>query len=146
MSIVGSLDAIAVKVEAVSGIKRAYSVGVATDARPIPRNIDTTPVATVYMGSGEGGSGNFETVLITPTVDVWASGDDAAYANKTLAQLIDPLRDAFRSDMNLGGECTRCQMVGWDAPAAQTVGDRTYMVLPVRLEVLIERFGSDATA
>ena len=146
MSIVGSLDAIAIKVEAVDGIKRAYSLGLASGSRPIPRNIDSTPVATVYMGGAEGHSGNFEAVLMSPTVDVWMIADDAGIANKTLAQLLDPLRNAFRVDMNLGGECTRCEMVGWDEPSPQQVGDRTFLVLRVRLEVLIERFGSDATA
>lgn len=146
MSIVGSLDAIATKVDAVAGIKRAYAVGVASDVRPIPSSIDDTPVAVVWMGSGEGGTGNYEVVLMTPTVDIWVAADNAAYANRTLASFLDPVRNAMRSDMNLGGECTRCVMAGWDEPTTETVGERTFLVLPIRLEVLIERFGSDATA
>lgn len=146
MSIVGSLDAIATKIDAVTGIKRAYSVGVASDVRPIPRGIDDTPVAVVWMGGGEGGTGNYEVVLMSPVVDIWAAADDAAWANRTLANFLDPVRNAMRSDMNLGGECTRCVMTGWDDPTTETVGGRAYLVLPIRLEVLIERFGSDATA
>ena len=146
MSIVGSLDAIAVKVEAVSGIKRCYSVGVASDVRPIPRGIDDTPVATVWMGAGEGGSGNAEAIIMEPVVDIWARADDAGYANKTLAQFVDLMRTAFRADMDLGGECTRCQMLGWYDPETEEVNGREYLVLPIRLEVLIERYASDATA
>lgn len=146
MSIVGSLDAIATKIGAVAGIKRAYAVGVASDVRPIPRSIDDTPVAIVWMGAGEGGSGNYEVVLMTPTVDIWVAADDAGYANKTLARFLDPVRASFRSDMTLGGECTRSQMTGWDDPTTETVGDRSFLVLPIRAEVLIERLGTDASA
>ena len=146
MSVVGSLDAIATKVGAISGIKKCYSVGVASDVRPIPRGIDDTPVAVVWIGSGEMASGNAEAVLMTPVVDIWVLADDAGYANKTLANFIDPARNAFRADMDLGGQAARCIMTGWDDPVTQEVNTKTFLILPIRLEVLIERFASDASA
>ena len=141
MSTVGSLDAIAHKVQSVAGIRRCYSVGVAGDVRPIPRGLDDTIVGTVWVGSGSMGSGGAEALVISPTVDLWARADDAGHANKALLVLIDPLRAAFRQDMDLGGECTRCSMVGWDEPDVEEVDGRSNLVLPIRLEVLIESFG-----
>ena len=146
MSVVGSLDAIAVKAEAVTGIKRVYSVGVSASVRPIPRGIDDGPVGTVWIGSGDMQGGNAEHVSMSPTLDIWVRADDAGYANKTLAQFIDPMRDAFRLDMDLGGECSRCHMTGWDEPETQEVNGNPYLILPIRLDVLVTRYASDATA
>lgn len=149
MSILGSLDAIAVKAETVSGLKRCYSAtgsGISSTIRPIPRGIDDGPVGVVWVGSGETTGGNIEHVVIDVTLDIWVRADDPGYAYKTIVGFIDPIRNAFRSDMNLGGEATRCQFAGWDEPQTETVGDRTFLILPVRLDLLVTRYASDATA
>jgi len=147
MSVVGSLDAIADKAQDnMATLKRAYAVGVAADVNPIPRGIDDTPVGIVRIGAGQMESGNHEHVVFPVTLECWAAADNPAWANDVLMDCIDEARDAFRADMNLGGEAQRCQMVGWDELENQTVGDRTYLILPIRLEVLITRHGHDATA
>ena len=146
MSTVGSLDAIATKVDAITGIKKAYSVGVASGVAPIPRSIDDGPVAMVMLRGASQASGNAEALLLDVAVEVWVQADSAGYANKTLLQFVDLMRTAMRTDMNLGGECTRCSLVDIDALDAQTVNDRNWLILPFVLEVLIERFDSDATA
>jgi len=146
MSIVGSLDKIALKAQTnMTGLKRAYSVGV-SGVRPIPRTIDDGPVGTVWVGSGEMASGNAEHIIFTPTLDVWVPASHIGYANKTALAFIDLARTTFRTDMNLGGECTRCSMVGWAEPETQDVGSKPYLVLPIQLEVLLTRYNSDATS
>lgn len=147
MSVVGSLDAIAYKAqENMSGLKRCYAVGV-TNVRPIPRSIDDGPVGTVWVGSGEMNGGNAEHVVMSVTLDIWTlSGTNPGLANKALAQFIDRARTAFRADMNLGGEATRCEMVGWEQPEPVEEAGKQYLVLPIKLEVLITRYGADATA
>ena len=145
MSVVGTLDAIAVKANGIAGLKQAYAVGVSV-ARPIPRNIDDTPVATVWIGAGEMEGGNAEHVTFYPTLDIWCAAENAAWANKTLTQFIDLARTAFRTDMNMGGEATRCHMVGWGEPEVEDIGERTFLVLPIQLSVLITRYGADATS
>ena len=146
MSVVGSLDAIATKAKTMAGLKNAYSAGIDSDVRPIPRGIDDTPVGIVRMGEGAMEGGNHEHVVFPVTLEVWASADNAAWANQTLTGFIDKARTAFRSDMNLGGDAQRCQMIGWSELETETVGDRAYLVLPIRLEVLITRYASDASA
>jgi hypothetical protein len=146
MSTVGSLDAIATKVGSIAGIKRCYGVGASSDVRPIPQGIDDPPVAVVIFDGAEQASGHAEALVLSVTVDIWARATNAGYANKTLLTFIDLARTAFRADMDLGGECTRCSMVGADALQPEDVNGQQYLVLPIRLEVLIERFASDATA
>jgi len=149
MSVLGSLDAIAVKAEGMAGLKKCYSAtggGVSASLRPIPRGIDDGPVGVVWIGSAEGNSGNAEHLVFGPILDIWCPAEDAGHAYKTLAAFPDLARTAFRSDMNLGGQCTRCEFVGWDEPASEDVNGRTFLVLPIRLEVLIHRYASDATA
>jgi hypothetical protein len=149
MSLVGSLDAIAVKAETMSGLKRCYSAtggGVSSTLRPIPRSIDDTPVGVVWIGSAEMAGGNSEFLIVDVRVDVWVRADDAGWAYKTLAAFPDLARTAFRSDMDLGGQATRCQLTGWDEPESETVNERQFLVLPLRLGLLIVRQASDATA
>jgi len=149
MSIVGSLDAIAVKAEGMAGLKRCYSAtggGVSATLRPIPRGIDDGPVGVVWIGSADGNSGNAEHLVFTPVLDIWVPAENAGYAYKTLAAFPDLARTAFRTDMNLGGECTRCEFRGWDDPESETVDGRSFLILPIRLEVLIHRYASDASA
>lgn len=148
MSLVGSIDAIATKVDAISGIKRAYAVGAAADVRPIPRGIDDTPVATVYLRdwSLPSGSGNAETLLATVRVDIWARADDAGAAIFTLSPYVDLVLTAIRSDMDLGGECTRSSILGGPGLEPEEVNGRQYLVLPVDIEVYTHRFAADASA
>ena len=149
MSVVGSLDAIAVKAETMAGLKRVYSAtggGVSSTIRPIPRNVDDGPVGVVWLGSGDMAGGNAEDLLITSTLDIWVRADDPGYAYRTLAAFVDLARTAFRSDMNLGGECTRCQLVGFNEPETETVNDRQFLVLPIRLDIYITRYAYDASA
>lgn len=146
MSVVGSLDAIATKVDAVTGIKKAYSVGVAADVSPIPRGVEDGPIAVVILRGATQASGNAEALLLDVAVEVWVQADNAGYANRTLLQFVDLMRTAFRTDMNLGGECTRASLAGVEGLDAQTVNERTWLILPFAVEVLIERYASDATA
>lgn len=149
MSVVGSLDAIAVKAETMSGLKRCYSAtggGVSSTIRPIPRGIDDGPVGVVWIGSGTTEGGNHEHVTVDVRLDIWVPADEPGYAYKTLTAFCDLARTAFRSDMDLGGQATRCQFTGWDEPYAEEVNGRQYMVLPIRLDTLITRYASDASA
>ena len=148
MSILGSLDAVAVKAGAITGIKRCYSAtggGVSSTLRPIPRSIDDTPVAVVWLGSGDMASANEEFLHVELRLDIWVRADDPGWAYKTLAAFPDLCLTAFRSDMDLGGQATRCQMTGWDEPEGETVNERQYLVLPIRLGLLIVRQATDAT-
>lgn len=146
MSTVGSLDAIATKVDAVTGIKKAYSVGVASDVSPMPRGIDDGPVALVMLRGASQASGNAEALLLDVGVDVWVPADNAGWAHKTLVQFVDLFRTAFRTDMNLGGQCTRCSMLGFGDVTSEVLGERTWLIMPFDVEVLIERFAADASA
>lgn len=146
MSLVGSIDAIATKVGNVTGIKKAYAVGADSDVRPIPRGIDDTPVATVYLTTWEANTGNAENLLATVRVDIWAAGDNPGWAIKTLSAFVDLVRNAIRTDMNLGGECTRSSILGGSGFEPEEVNGRPYLVLPIDIEVYTYRFGSDATA
>jgi hypothetical protein len=149
MSVVGSLDAIAVKAETMAGLKRCYSAtggGVSSAIRPIPRGVDDGPVGVVWIGSATTQGGNAEHLVIDARLDIWVQAADPGYAYKTLAAFCDLARTAFRSDMDLGGEAARCQFVGWDEPEAEEANGRTYLVLPLRLETLIVRLASDASA
>jgi len=149
MSVVGSLDAIAVKAETMTGLKRCYSAtgsGVSSEVRPIPRGIDDGPVGVVWIGSAEGNSGNAEHLLFRPVLDIWVPADNPGWAYKTLAAFIDLAMPVFRTDMNLGGQCTRCEFVGWGDPINETIGERSYLILPIQLEVLILRYAADASA
>ena len=149
MSVVGSLDAIAVKAESMAGLKRCYSAtggGVSSTIRPIPRNVDDGPVGVVWLGSAEVEGGNAEHLIIDVVLDIWVRADDPGYAYRTLTAFCDLARTAFRSDMNLGGEATRCQFGGWSDPETETVNDRSYLVLPIHLPTLITRYASDASA
>jgi len=149
MTVVGSLDAIAVKAETMTGMKRAYSAtggGVSSAIRPIPRGIDDGPVGVVWIGSAEVEGGNSEFLTIHTVLDIWVPAVDSGYAYKTLTAFCDRVRTAFRSDMNLGGQCTRCQFTGWQEPENEEVNGRQFLVLPIQLEVLIVRQADDATA
>lgn len=149
MSVVGSLDAIAVKAETITGLKRCYSAtggGVSSTIRPIPRGIDDGPVGVVWIGPGDTEGGNAEALLVDVRLDIWVQADEAGYAYRTITAFCDLVRTAFRSDMDLGGEATRCQFAGWDEPYAEEVNGRQYLVIPFRLPTLITRFDSDATA
>jgi hypothetical protein len=149
MSLVGSLDAIAVKAETMAGLKRCYSAtggGVSSTVRPIPRSIDDTPVAVVWVGSATCEGGNSEFLAVDVTLDVWVRADDPGYAYKTLTAFCDLARTAFRSDMDLGGQAARCQFLGWNEPETETVDSRQFLILPLRLGLLIVRQASDATA
>ena len=149
MSVVGSLDAIAVKAETMSGLKRCYSAtggGVSAAIRPIPRGIDDGPVGVVWIGSAGTEGGNSEHLVLDTRLDIWVQAENPGFAYKELVAFCDLARAAFRSDMNLGGEAARCEFQGWDEPETETVNDRTYLVLPIRLETLIVRLATDATA
>lgn len=147
MSLTGALDAIAAKAKAsMSSVKNAYAVGTDAGVDPIPRGIDDTPVAMVRIGSGDMQGGNHEHVVFNVTLEVWAAADNAGWAHATLVGCIDQARDTFRADMDLGGDVSRCQMTGWDSFDSQTIGERTFLILPIRLEVLITRYASDASA
>jgi hypothetical protein len=147
MSLTGALDAIAAKAKTgMSNIKNAYAVGTDDGVSPIPRGIEDTPVAMVRLGSGDMQGGNHEHVVFGVTLEVWAAADNAGWAHKTLTGCIDQARTTFRADMDLGGDVSRCQMLGWDGFDSQTIGERTYLILPIRLEVLITRYASDASA
>jgi hypothetical protein len=149
MSVVGALDAIAVKAETMSGLKRCYSAtggGISASLRPIPGGIDDGPVGVIWIGSASVEGGNAEALLINMVLDIWVQADNAGYAYKTLAAFPDRARTAFRSDMDLTGQVTRCQFVGWDELQSEEANGRSYLVLPLRLDVLITRFVSDATA
>jgi hypothetical protein len=149
MSVVGSMDAIAVKAETMAGLKRCYSAtggGVSSTIRPIPQSIDDGPVGVVWIGNAVMAGGNSEALVIDMRLDIWVRATNAGWAYKTLAAYPDLARTAFRSDMNLGGECTRCMIAGWDEPEQELSNGQAYLVLPLRLEVLIERLAADATA
>lgn len=150
MSVLGTLDAIAVKAEAgLTGLKKCYSAtgsGVSATIRPIPRGIDDGPVGVVWLGSAEMASGNAEFLVMDVTLDIWCPAEDAGWAYKTLAAYPDLARTTFRDDMDLSGQATRCQLVGWSDPASQEVNGRTFLILPLQLQVLIVRLAADATA
>jgi hypothetical protein len=149
MSVLGSLDAIAVKATTMTGLKRCYSAtgsGVSSSIRPIPQGIDDGPVGVVWLGSATGNSGNVEVIVMDTRLDIWVQAENAGYAYKTLAAFPDIALTTFRADMDLGGQAARCQVAGWDEPESEEVNGRYYLVLPLRLETLIYRQGSDATA
>ena len=149
MSVLGSLDAIAVKATTMTGLKRCYSAtgsGVSSSIRPIPQGIDDGPVGVVWIGPADANSGNHEVVLMYTRLDIWVQAENAGYAYKTIAAFPDIALTTFRADMDLGGQVTRCQVAGWDEPEIETVNTRQYLVLPIRLETLINREASDASA
>ena len=149
MSVLGSLDAIAVKTETMTGIKRCYSAtggGISAAIRPVPRSIDDGPVGIVWVGSGRTEGGNAEDLLVEVSLDIWVPAVDPGWAYQTIATFFDLLGAIFRTDMNLGGECTRCQWMGWNEIENENVGGREWLVLPVQLEVLVNRYGADATS
>jgi hypothetical protein len=149
MSVAGSLDAIAVKAETMTGLKRCYSAsgqGVSAAIRPIPRGIEDGPVGIVWIGSGRTEGGNSEHVIVDTVLDIWVQAASPGYAYKTLVAFCDLARTAFRADMNLGGEATRCIFTGWDEPETERVNDKDYLVLPIRLETTIVRLADDASA
>jgi hypothetical protein len=150
MSVLGSLDAIALKAQTnMTGLKKCYSAtggGISSAIRPIPQGIDDGPVGVVWLGSGSGTSGNVEAFVCEMRLDIWVQAENAAYAYKTLAAYPDIAMTTFRSDMDLGSQAARCQLSGWDEPESETVNGRYYLVLPLRLETLIYRQGADATA
>ena len=149
MSVVGSLDAIAVKAQTMTGLKRCYSAtgsGISGEVRPIPQGIDDGPVGVVWIGSGSVEGGNAEFLTITTTLDIWVQAENAGWAYKTVAAYADLARTAFRADMDLGGQCTRCQFMGWSDPETETVNGRQFLVLPIRLDILITRLAADASA
>ena len=131
-----------------SGIKRCYSAtggGVSEAIRPIPRGIDDGPVGVVWVGSAEGNGGNAETLLVHAVLDIWVPAANSGYAYKTLVTFCDKARTAFRDDMNLGGQCTRCEFTGWSEPENEEVSGKQFLVLPIQLDIFITRFASDAT-
>ncbi|HUW17594.1 MAG TPA: hypothetical protein VMW94_10995 [Actinomycetes bacterium] len=149
MSLIGSLEAIAVKGATVAGIKRVYGpsgAGISSEVRPIPSGIDDGPVGVVWIGPGSTSGGNAEDVVVDVSLDYWVQADSAGYAYKTIAALPDLVRAAFRYDMDLGGQADRCIFMGWDAPQAEEVNGRYYLVLPCRLDLRLSRYLSDATA
>lgn len=149
MSVVGALDAIAVKAETMAGLKRCYSAtggGISSAVRPIPRSIDDGPVGVVWIGNATTMGGNAEYLVIDMRLDIWVRATDPGYAYKTLVAYCDLARTAFRSDMDLGGEVARCQFAGWDEPETEESNGQAYLVLPLRLETLIVRLAADATA
>ena len=152
MTVVGSLNAIAVKAETITGLKRCYGPGGSEGVtgggtvRPIPRGIDDGPVGIVWLGSSSQEGGNAEALLVEVNLDIWIQADNSGWAYQTLAAFCDLARTAFRSDMDLGGQADRCQMVGWDEPLTETVNNRQFLVLPIRLPTLITRFAADASA
>jgi hypothetical protein len=123
-----------------ANLKRCYSAsgsGISSAIRPIPRSVDDGPVGVVWMGSGSTEGGNHEHVLCDVTLDIWVQADNPEYAYNLLVQFPDLARSTFRSDMTLSGEVTRCQFTGWDEPYVEYVGDRTFLVLGIRLSTLI---------
>lgn len=149
MSVLGALDAIAVKAKTLTGLKECWTAtgsGVSATLRPIPQRLDDWPVGVVWIGSGEMVGGNAEALVFTPTLDVWVSAKDAGYAYKTLAAYPDLAMSTFRQDLDLGGEATRCIVRGWSELETETVNNAAWLVLPIRLEVLIYRLAHDATA
>lgn len=149
MSILGSLDAIAVKAATITGLKTCYSAtgsGISSTIRPIPRAIDDTPVGVVWIGSGSMEGGNEEFIAVDVRLDLWVRADEPGYAYKTLAAFPDLAATVFRADMDLGGQAARCHMAGWDEPESETVNERQYLILPIRLGLLVVRQASDATA
>ena len=149
MSVVGSLDAIAVKAETMTGLKRCYSAtggGISSAIRPVPRSIDDGPVGIVWMGNATVEGGNFEHLIVDIVLDIWVPAADPGYAYQTIAVFCDLARTAFRTDMSLGGQCTRCQFAGWSELENENVGGREWLVLPIQLPTLITRYAADATS
>jgi hypothetical protein len=149
MSILGSLDTIAVRAKTMAGLKECYAVtgaGISDDLRPMPRGIDDGPVGLVWLGSADMASSVAEHLVVDVTLDLWAQADDGGYAYKTLSAFPDLARGVFRQGMTLDGESTRCQLVGWDGIQTETAGDRAYLVLPLRLQVLLVRYGAASAA
>jgi hypothetical protein len=149
MSVLGALDSIAVKAKTMTGLKNCYSAtggGVSASLRPIPQGIDDGPVGIVWIGAAEQQGGNHEFLNMGVRLDIWVQAENAGYAYKTLAGFTDEARDKFRAGLTLGGQVARCHMTGWDEPEGEIVNQRQYLILPIRLDTLIVRAASDATA
>lgn len=150
MSYHGALDAIAVKARTMTGLKECWAAtgsGVSSTLRPIPMRLDDGPVGMVEMGTADVVGGNGEALVANVTLSIWASaGQNAGYAYRTLAAYPDIALTTFRADLDLGGEVTRCIVRGWDELETETVNNAAWLVLPIRLEVLINRFAHDSTA
>ena len=149
MSVLGALDAIAVKAKTMTGIKEVWTAtgsAVSTTLRPIPSRLDDGPVGVVWIGAGDMVGGNAEGLVFNPTLDIWVQARDAGVAYKTLAAYPDIAMTTFRADLDLGGQVTRCIVRGWDELETETVNNAAWLILPIRLEVLILRLAHDATA
>lgn len=135
MSAEAILDALAVKVDAITGIKRAYGSGAGSSAvATLPPDIADGPVALVmYDGFTLEIRGSYERVAHRFVVRIYVNGSDVGYAYKTLMPFPSLFITAFRTDVDMGGTCQEAAITGGDAPVPEEVNGKPMLVLPIRV-------------
>lgn len=138
------LDAVAVKVGGVAGIKRAYGAGT-TLAPLMPDDLPDSPAAIVLWTGAMVSAGNWEVLEHTFEVRVYAARADVGNAVKTLVPFLNLIVAAWRSDVDLGGSCQVSVVTGAGRIESEEIGGKPYLVLPVYVQAL-EAAGRTYTA
>jgi hypothetical protein len=138
MSLDTVLDAVALRMAAITDIKGAYSVGSGgVGAKYMPDSVDDTPIAIVWPDGGDLMAGNGPEAFVHQLeARVWMNATNAGAAFAKVAPMVERCRVAFRSDVTLSGACTRCLMTGYGAVEVDTANGKPFYVLPIRFEVL----------
>lgn len=151
LAIAGSIDKLAARVAAISGIKAVYTVtGTAQDdgsLLPIPPALDVTPVAVLwYRGTTKFLPGNEERIAWRVDALVFERGTEGGYGYRALMPIADRFPPAFRSQaaLTLDGIVTKCQIAGIGEIFPQTINNgQVYLVLPVPFDLLNVYHSSD---
>lgn len=144
LSVSGSIDKLAARITAISGIKAVYTVtGTAQDdgtLMPIPPSIDVTPVAVLwYRGTTKFLPGNEERIAWRVDAMIWERGAEGGYGYRSLMPFADSFPPAFRSQaaLTLDGIVTKCQIAEIAEIFPQTINNgQVYLVLPITFDLL----------
>jgi hypothetical protein len=125
MSIAAAIDATALKVAAITGIKGAYgSQASDSTVSPMVESIPDTPVAIVALAEGNVSPGNWQRLDYGIDVFVYADRTDLGAAYKTLAAFPDLFITAWKTDRDLGGTVTESSLVAWSRPEPVNVSGK----------------------
>lgn len=149
MTLEACLDYLALRLkEAPVGLKDVYSVtGSSQDDGtlvPVPASFDDPPVGLLWPRGAPIEPGNVETVTHRVELHVWERGTDGGYGVRSLVPFIGRVLSLMRSDLTLGGNCTKCVMTGYGEIFPQTMNNgQPYLVLPIEFEIMEKHHSHD---
>lgn len=119
---------IAANAAAVNGIRSASAESLDT--------VGPTPSLTVGPTTGRITAANYEVITITYPARLYlARTRRESWSQRQIANLLDLLRIANRSDITLGGTVTQCLLTAWDADRWVTIDGAEYQVVDLTYTV-----------